>query len=162
MGRTDADPDAYLTLAIQLDSIQRWADGNGVRVVRWYEDEDKTGRELKGPWRGRGVGNCHHCGNVGPNPLPPAGLPDTINKDKGNEPMGGSRLVTADPRGRVTVGQADRPYLVHSEPDGTIILEPAVVMSELERRFLENGALQASIEYARTHPEQRVGRWPRP
>ena len=76
--------------------------------------------------------------------------------------MGASRLVTADPRGRVTVGQPDRPYLVHEEPDGTVVLEPAVVMSELERRFLENAALRASIEYARAHPEQRVGRRPRP
>lgn len=94
--------------------------------------------------------------------MPPAGLPGTINTDEGNELMGASRLVTADPRGRVTVGQADRPYLVHEEPDGTVVLEPAVVMSVLERRFLENAALQASIEYARAHPEQRVGRRPRP
>ena len=98
----------------------------------------------------------------GPHPLAPCGSPGTINKDEGNELMGASRLVTADPRGRVTVGQADRPYLVHEEPDGTVVLEPAVVMSELERRFLENATLQASIEYARAHPEQRVGRRPRP
>ena len=107
-------------------------------------------------------GKLPRCGNVGSTTLPPAGLPGTINKDEGNELMGASRLVTADPRGRVTVGQADRQYLVHEEPDGTVVLEPAVVMSELERRFLENAALQASIEYARAHPEQRVGRRPRP
>lgn len=98
----------------------------------------------------------------GLHPLAPCGSPATINKDEGNELMGASRLVTADPRGRVTVGQPDRPYLVHEEPDGTVVLEPAVVMSELERRFLENAALRASIEYARAHPEQRVGRRPRP
>ena len=98
----------------------------------------------------------------GLHPLAPCGSPATINKDEGNELRGASRLVTADPRGRVTVGQPDRPYLVHEEPDGTVVLEPAVVMSELERRFLENAALQASIEYARAHPEQRVGRRPRP
>ena len=98
----------------------------------------------------------------GLHPLAPCGSPATINKDEGNELMGASRLVTADPRGRVTVGQPDRPYLVHEEPDGTVVLEPAVVMSELERRFLENATLQASIEYARAHPEQRVGRRPRP
>ena len=98
----------------------------------------------------------------GLHPLAPCGSPATVNKDEGNELMGASRLVTADPRGRVTVGQPDRPYLVHEEPDGTVVLEPAVVMSELERRFLENAALRASIEYARAHPEQRVGRRPRP
>ena len=161
MGRTVADPDAYLTLAIRRDAIQRWADSNGVRVERKHEDEGKTGRELKGPWRRQVVENCpvRECG---PRPLAPCGSPRTINKDEGNEPMGASRLVTADSRGRVTVGQADRPYLLHEEPDGTVVLEPAVVMSELERRFLENAALQASIEYARAHPAQRVGRRPSP
>lgn len=69
-----------------------------------------------------------------------------------------SRLVAADTRGRVTVAQPDRQYLVHEEPDGTVVLEPAVVMPELERRYLANAALQAQIEYARTHPEQRVSR----
>ena len=106
-------------------------------------------------------GKLPRCGNVGPTPLP-LRVSGTVNNDEGNELMGASRLVTADPRGRVTVGQADRPYLVHEEPDGTVVLEPAVVMSELERRFLENAALRASIEYARAHPEQRVGRRPRP
>jgi len=62
----------------------------------------------------------------------------------------------------MTVGQADRSYLVHEEPDGTVVLEPAVVMSVLERGFLENASLQVSIEFARQHPEQRVVRRPRP
>ena len=34
MGRTDADPDAYLALVIQQAAIHRWADANGVRVER--------------------------------------------------------------------------------------------------------------------------------
>ncbi|MGZ4619584.1 MAG: hypothetical protein ACXV5Q_13650 [Frankiaceae bacterium] len=46
--------------------------------------------------------------------------------------------------------------------DGTLILEPVVVVTELERRFLANAALQAQIEYARQHPEQRVDRPRRP
>ncbi|MDP1876942.1 MAG: hypothetical protein Q8M17_05225 [Actinomycetota bacterium] len=69
-----------------------------------------------------------------------------------------ARLVTADLRGRITVGQPDRQYLVHEEDDGTLVLEPAVVISELEHRFLANAALQAQIEYARDHPEQRMRR----
>ncbi len=68
------------------------------------------------------------------------------------------RLVTSDPRGRLTVAQPDRQYLVHEEDDGTLVLEPAVVISELEHRFLANAALQAQIAYARDHPEQRVSR----
>jgi len=69
-----------------------------------------------------------------------------------------TRLVTADARGRVRVAQPDREYLVREEPDGTLILEPAVVVSELECRYLANIALQARIEYARDHPDQRVSR----
>ena len=76
--------------------------------------------------------------------------------------MASARLVTADQRGRMTVGLAERSYLVHEEPDGTIVLEPAVVISQLEHRFLENAALQASIEHARQHPEERVSRRPHP
>lgn len=72
------------------------------------------------------------------------------------------KFITADPRGRVTVAEANRSYLVHEDQDGTLILEPAVVMSELERRYLANTALQEQIEYARAHPEQRVSRRPRP
>jgi hypothetical protein len=47
---------------------------------------------------------------------------------------------------------------MHEESDGTLVLEPAVVVTELESRFLANAALQAQIEYARAHPEQRVPR----
>jgi len=72
------------------------------------------------------------------------------------------KLVTADPRGRVTVAEANRTYLVHEDQDGTLILEPAVVMSELERGFLANTALQEQIEYARSHPEKSVNRRPGP
>lgn len=42
------------------------------------------------------------------------------------------------------------------------LLESAVVMTELECRFLANAALQAQIEYARQLPEQRVDRPRRP
>jgi hypothetical protein len=50
---------------------------------------------------------------------------------------------------------------MHEESDGTLVLEPAVVVTELERRFLANSALQAEIAHARAHPEQRVKRQPR-
>jgi hypothetical protein len=51
---------------------------------------------------------------------------------------------------------------MREESDGTLILEPAAVVTELERRLLANAALQAQIEYARQHPEQRVDRPRRP
>ena len=44
---------------------------------------------------------------------------------------------------------------MHEESDGTLVLEPAVVVTELEHRFLANAALQAEIAQAREHPEQR-------
>ena len=47
MGR-DKDPDAYLTVQIQRDAITAWADREGITIVRWFEDEDLTGRDLKG------------------------------------------------------------------------------------------------------------------
>lgn len=68
------------------------------------------------------------------------------------------RVVDTDKRGRATLGPADRRYLMHEESDGTLILEPAVVVSELERRFMANAAIQAQIAYAQDHPEQRVSR----
>lgn len=74
-----------------------------------------------------------------------------------------SSVVETDSRGRLTLpgSKPNRRYLVHEEPDGTLVLEPAVVISELERRFLANAALQARIEHARTHPELGESRPPR-
>jgi hypothetical protein len=68
------------------------------------------------------------------------------------------QIVETDSRGRASLGRPGRRYLMHEESDGTLVLEPAVVVTELERRFLANAALQAQIEYARAHAEQRVPR----
>lgn len=70
----------------------------------------------------------------------------------------GTRILTTDSRGRLSLGRPDQHFIVHEEEDGTVTLEPAVVMSELEHRYLSNAAVQAQIEYARLHPEQRVPR----
>ena len=94
--------------------------------------------------------------------LPCGGLAREVKNDESTRITISACLVTADQRGRMTVGLADRCYLVHEEPDGTLIREPAVVITALERRFLENAALQASIDHARRHPEERVSRRPRP
>ena len=67
-------------------------------------------------------------------------------------------LIETDSRGRATIGHPDQRYLLHEEPDGTLVLEPASVVTELERRFMANSALQAQIAYAKAHPEQRVKR----
>lgn len=50
-------------------------------------------------------------------------------------------------------------YFVNEEPDGTLILTPAVVMSDLEARLLRNDpALHARLEESTAHPEQLVRR----
>ena len=74
----------------------------------------------------------------------------------------GEQIVETDARGRASLGRPGRRYLMREESDGTLILEPAAVVTELERRFLANAALQAQIEYARQRPEQRIDRPRRP
>ena len=68
------------------------------------------------------------------------------------------QIIETDARGRASLGRPDRRYLMHEEPDGTLVLEPAVVVTELERRFMANGALQAEIGFAKAHPEEQVRR----
>jgi hypothetical protein len=65
------------------------------------------------------------------------------------------QIIETDARGRASLGRPGRRYLMHEESDGTLVLEPAVVVTELERRFMANSALQAQIAYAKEHPEQR-------
>lgn len=72
------------------------------------------------------------------------------------------QLIELDDRRRVSLGKLGRPehrrYLATEHPDGTIIFTPAVVMSELEARFLANRALVERIEDDRRHPERLVRR----
>ncbi len=69
-------------------------------------------------------------------------------------------LVELDDRRRVSLGRIGRPehrrYLATEEQDGTIVLRPAVVMTELEARFLANRPLVESIEEARHDPSVLV------
>lgn len=68
------------------------------------------------------------------------------------------QIIDTDARGRASLGQPNHRYLMHEESDGTLVLEPAVVITELERRFLANTEVQEQIAYARAHPEQRIRR----
>lgn len=71
-------------------------------------------------------------------------------------------LVEVDRRGRVSLGRVTkaghRRYLAHEEPDGTVVFTPAVVMSELEARFLTNRRLVERVERNRREPDQLVRR----
>ncbi len=71
-------------------------------------------------------------------------------------------LVELDERRRASLGKVGKPehrrYLASEQPDGTIVLTPAVVMTELEARFLSNHELVDRLEESRRHPEQLVRR----
>ncbi len=72
------------------------------------------------------------------------------------------QLIELDNRRRASLGKLGRPehrrYLATEQPDGTIVLTPAVVMTELEARFLANSALVAQIEDDWKHPERMTPR----
>jgi hypothetical protein len=69
-------------------------------------------------------------------------------------------ILELDERRRASLGRIGRPehrrYLVSEEPDGTIILHPAVVMTELEARFLANRELVDRVESNRRDPSRLV------
>jgi hypothetical protein len=69
-------------------------------------------------------------------------------------------LVELDDRRRISLGKIGRHsrYLVHEEDDGTIILEPAVVLSEAEARLMANAELVSQIEDNRAHSERGQSR----
>lgn len=69
-------------------------------------------------------------------------------------------IISVQGRGRVNLGKLaeHKRYLGHTEPDGTIILEPAEVISLTEKRLLADSALLASIAESRVHPERLVTR----
>ena len=58
--------------------------------------------------------------------------------------------LQVDSRGRVTLGrlaaEGVRHYLAHPQPDGSILLEPAEVISTAEARLRENPELLARLE----------------
>jgi hypothetical protein len=71
-------------------------------------------------------------------------------------------LLELDERRRASFGKLGKPehrrYLAAEQPDGTIILTPAVVMTELEATFLANRELVERLEESRRHPERLVPR----
>lgn len=66
-------------------------------------------------------------------------------------------IIEVDGRRRISLGKLghhDR-YLATEQPDGTIIFEPAVVLTEAEEAYLRNAALREQIQDNRAHPERR-------
>jgi hypothetical protein len=73
-----------------------------------------------------------------------------------------SVVLELDERRRASFGRIGRHehrrYLVNEDPDGTITLRPAVVMTELEARMLANTDLVERIEANRADPSRLVKR----
>lgn len=69
-------------------------------------------------------------------------------------------LVQVDTRKRVSLGNMAHhsQYLVREESDGTIIFEPAVVLTQAERAFLADPELVETLEKVNAHPERRRAR----
>ena len=56
-------------------------------------------------------------------------------------------------RGGETRADLDTAYLVREEADGTLIWEPATVITQAERRLLQDAALVAQVTRTRTQPD---------
>lgn len=71
-------------------------------------------------------------------------------------------VLELDERRRASLGRIGHPehrrYLVTEQPDGTIILTPAVVMTELEARFLGQRALVERIQANQRDPSRLLRR----
>jgi hypothetical protein len=71
-----------------------------------------------------------------------------------------SELIRTDSRGRATlVGHQDSAYLLREEPDGVLVLEPAVVMSAAQASYLAlPNADRTRIEEFLSNPATAVKR----
>ena len=78
-----------------------------------------------------------------------------------------SELLELDERGRASLGKFGRPehrrYLVDVEPDGTLVLRPAQVMSEAQARLLTRDDISSAVDPFLADPSigVRRGRPPR-
>jgi hypothetical protein len=75
-------------------------------------------------------------------------------------------IIELDDRRRASLGRIGRPehkrYLVEEQDNGTLILTPAVVLTETEYELLRNPALVASLQEAISDPSKRSRRGGRP
>jgi hypothetical protein len=69
-------------------------------------------------------------------------------------------LIELDGRRRAYLGRVGHSrhtrYLAHTKEDGTIVLEPAVVMTEHDLWLAQRPDVQKDIEDSRQHPERLV------
>lgn len=71
-------------------------------------------------------------------------------------------VLELDERRRASLGRIGhaehRRYLVSEEPDGTIVMRPAVVITELEAKMLANKHLAERVAANRNDPSRLVRR----
>ena len=58
------------------------------------------------------------------------------------------RPVRTDNRGRLSLGEPDATFLLWEQPDGALVLEPAITVSTMEAALLANDAIQERITQA--------------
>lgn len=73
-------------------------------------------------------------------------------------------LIELDDRRRASLGKLGRHrrYLAHEEPDGTLVLTPATVMSEAQAHLLARPEVMADIDAFVAEPERHGTTRPRP
>jgi hypothetical protein len=85
------------------------------------------------------------------------GYPGGMNQNPSRD-----TVLEVDDRRRVTLGRLGSRehvrYLASEDPDGTITLRPAVVMTELEARMLANQDVVRRIQTNRENPSRLVRR----
>jgi hypothetical protein len=65
-------------------------------------------------------------------------------------------VLATDARGRITLGPKNQTFKVTELDDGSLLLEPAVVMTRADLAFATNPALQAQVEASLAEPAEGV------
>lgn len=66
-------------------------------------------------------------------------------------------VITTDARGRITLGPKNQTFKVTELDDGSLLLEPAIIMTRADLAFAGNPALQAQVEASLAKPDEGVG-----
>lgn len=65
-------------------------------------------------------------------------------------------ILATDARGRLSLGPKNQTYKLTELENGTLLLEPAVVMTRADLAFATNPALQAQVEASLSNPGEGV------
>jgi hypothetical protein len=71
-----------------------------------------------------------------------------------------STLIQVDARKRISLGSLAHhdQYIATQQSDGSVLLEPAVVMTAAERAFLADETLSTALDRVNAQPERRRAR----